>query len=136
MDILVDTSAWSIALRRNRRQLLSQDESIVNELRELTAQGRVVLVGAIRQEILSGIKHTEQFLKLRNFLKPFPDLSISTEHHELAAHCYNKCKKRGIQGSNTDFLICAVALSFSLTILTLDHDFKLFQKVFPIKLYK
>lgn len=72
MKIILDTSVWSLALRRQKQQ----DDSITNRLRDLIADGRVVLLGAVRQEILSGIKHQEQFEKLRNNLRAFPNLAI------------------------------------------------------------
>jgi hypothetical protein len=37
---------------------------------------------------------------------------------------FNMCQRRGIQGSNTDFLICAVAEMYELSIFTIDQDFK------------
>ncbi|MEQ8752608.1 MAG: PIN domain-containing protein [Coleofasciculus sp. G1-WW12-02] len=106
MNVIVDTSVWSLALRRNTPD---DRTSIVNVLRELIADGRVVLLGAIRQEVLSGIRYTEQFVKLRDYLRAFPDLEITTKDYELAAEFFNTCRRHGIQGSNTDFLICAVA---------------------------
>ena len=67
------------------------------------------MIGAIRQEILSGIKHQKQFEKLRDNLRVFPNLLLDAENYELAADYFNICRRQGIQGSNTDFLICAIA---------------------------
>jgi predicted nucleic acid-binding protein len=60
MKVVVDTSVWSLALRRN-----APDDAafVVNQLRDLITDGRVVLVGAVRQEVLSGIRHLEQFIR-------------------------------------------------------------------------
>ncbi|MGF1539675.1 MAG: hypothetical protein ACFCU5_04365 [Pleurocapsa sp.] len=52
MKVIVDTSVWSLVLRRQKQQ----EELIGNKLHDLIADGRVVLLGGIRQEILSGIK--------------------------------------------------------------------------------
>ena len=65
MSVVVDTSIWSLALRGNTP---NDGNSIVNMLRDLIADGRVVLLGAIRQEVLSGIRYPEQFVKLRDYL--------------------------------------------------------------------
>jgi len=54
MKVLVDTSVWSLALRRNN---LDNTLPVVNQLRELIADGKVVLLGAVRQEVLSGIRN-------------------------------------------------------------------------------
>ncbi len=53
----VDTSVWSLALRRAKRV----DDTTTRELGELIQEGRVVLMGAVRQELLSGIKEKAQF---------------------------------------------------------------------------
>lgn len=57
MKVVVDTSVWSLALRRNQIQ---EDLPQVLSLRELIADGRVALLGAIRQEVLSGVREIEQ----------------------------------------------------------------------------
>ena len=88
------------------RRLQKQDNlniSIVNKLRDLIADSRVVLLGAVRQEVLSGIKHQEQFDKLRERLRAFPNLTLDAEDYELAADYFNICRRNGIQGANTDF---------------------------------
>lgn len=130
MKVIVDTSVWSLALRREKQQ----NDSIVNRLRDLIADGRVVLLGAVRQEILSGIKHQEQFDKLRNRLKAFPNLELDAEDYELAADYFNICRRHGVQGANTDFLICATANRRNYEIFTIDKDFINFSQYLPIVL--
>ena len=101
-------------------------------LRELIVDGRVVLVGAVRQEILSGIRHIDQFERLKNYLHAFPNLDLIVEDYELAAEFYNTCLCQGIQGANTDFLICAAAARRRCGILTTDKDFEAFSKHIPL----
>jgi predicted nucleic acid-binding protein len=132
MKIIVDTCVWSAALRRTG---FNENNDIVNELKELIHEGRVQMIGPVRQELLSGIKTTEQFDKLRTVLSSFPDLILQTRDYEKAAEFYNKSRKKGIQGSNTDFLICAIAVNHSMPVFTTDNDFKLFKKYIPIKLH-
>jgi len=96
----------------------------------------VQLIGPIRQELLSGIKSDEQFNKLKRYLSSFPDYQIQSEDFVLAAQYFNQCRSKGIQGSNTDFLICAIAVNNNWQIYTSDQDFSHFQKVIPIQLYK
>jgi hypothetical protein len=55
----------------------------------LIADGRVVLLGAIRQEVLSGVRYKEQFARLQEYLRAFPDLELTTEDFELAAEFFN-----------------------------------------------
>lgn len=131
MKILVDTSVWSLALRRN----LPTDCPEVTELIELIRELRVQVIGPVRQEILSGVKNRSQFLKLRNHLRAFPDLEVTTRDYETAAEFFNICRGKGIQGSNTDFLICAIAARHKIPIFTTDGDFTLFQPYLPITLH-
>lgn len=132
MKVIVDTSVWSLALRRQKQQT----NSIANRLRDLIADGRVILLGAVRQEILSGIKHREQFDKLKDRLKAFPNLKLDAEDYELAAEYFNICRRHGIQGANTDFLICATANRRNYEILTTDKDFISFSQYVSIALTK
>jgi predicted nucleic acid-binding protein len=132
MNVLVDTSVWSLAFRRDAPRGTAPED----ELRELIREGRVLMLGAIRQELLSGIRTAEQFKKLRERLRAFPDLPLSEADYEEAASCFNRCRSRGVQGSNTDFLMCAVALRRSATILTTDGDFPRFARVLQVKLHQ
>ncbi|MGV0029428.1 PIN domain nuclease [Phormidesmis priestleyi] len=99
MSVIVDTSVWSLALRRN-----APDSAIVDRLRILIAEDEVSIFGAIRQEILSGLRTPEQFRRLRDYLRAFPDLTLAQDDYETAAEFFNTCRRNGIQGSNADFL--------------------------------
>jgi hypothetical protein len=132
MKVLVDTSVWSLALRRGGDSTLGP----VRELRSLIADNRVQMVGAIRQELLSGIRDKGQFNELEARLRAFPDLPLSPEDHVMAARFCNECRGKGVQGSNSDFLICAVAVRHRLAIFTTDKDFALFAKHLPIVLHR
>jgi predicted nucleic acid-binding protein len=105
-------------------------------LAELIREGRVVLLGPVRQELLSGIKVKTQFELLRDHLRSFPDLELETPDYEEAALAFNRCRERGIQGSNTDFLLCAVAMRRKLAIYTTDGDFRQYAKVLRFPLYE
>ncbi|NTV14829.1 MAG: PIN domain-containing protein [Desulfobulbaceae bacterium] len=132
MNVLVDTSVWSLALRRNS----PVDGGEAKELRELLKELRVQMIGLVRQELLSGIRNPTQFADLREHLRAFPDLELSSQDHETAAEFFNLCRAKGIRGSNTDFLICAVAVRYEFPIFTTDADFTLFQRHLPIALHR
>lgn len=131
MKVIVDTNIWSLVLRR--RGVSIQQKELLSTLIE---KGLVVMLGPIRQEILSGIKSKQQYNILKSYLSAFPDFNITTADYEKAAELFNSCRSKGIQGSNTDFLICAVALRNDFIIYTMDKDFKNYKKVFGIKLYE
>jgi predicted nucleic acid-binding protein len=132
MGVIVDTAIWSLALRRNSPGI---NAALVDQLRSLINDQQVIMLGVIRQEILSGLRTLEQFERLRNTLRAFPNLNLVVEDYELAAEYFNTCRRHGIQGSNTDFLICSVAHRRNHAIFTTDHDFRNFQAQLPIVLF-
>jgi len=131
VKIIVDTSVWSLALRRRTR---AEDASVA-ALRELIGDGLIVMLGCIRQEILSGLRSDEQFKILRDHFRAFPDEILQTEDYERAAEFFNDCRRKGIQGSNTDFLICAAAANRDHAIFTTDRDFQRFRDAIEITLF-
>jgi hypothetical protein len=135
MRVLVDTSVWSLALRRSRESLGPSDARAVDKLAELVREGLVVMIGPIRQELLSGVPDEGRFGELRDKLRAFEDLATASDDHELAAAFFNACRKKGVQGSHTDFLICAVAARNKLLVFTLDRDFERFAKSLNIALF-
>jgi len=132
VKIIVDTCIWSIALRRE----IHNENIIISELTELIKEVRVQCIGAIRQEILSGIKSKKQFHLVNSHLSAFSDLKLCEPDYQLAAEYFNFLRSKGIQGSNTDFLICAASTNYNMPIFTLDKDFDLFKKHIPIQLHQ
>lgn len=131
MKVIVDTCIWSLALCRNA----PESNQLVDELKELISEVRVQLIGPIRQELLSGIRSKKQFRNLRDHLSAFPDLQLESEDFELAAEYYNLARAKGIQGSNTDFLICSLSNKHKMPIFTSDKDFEQYRTAFPVQLH-
>jgi predicted nucleic acid-binding protein len=131
MKVLADTPVWSAAFRRSE----GQAPALRTELEWLVANGAVAIVGPIRQELLSGIRVKAQYEQVKAALRNFPDLVLETADFEVAAEFFNICRGKGVQGSLTDFLICAVAARRQLEIFTTDGDFQHYRKHLPIALY-
>ncbi|HUG12545.1 MAG TPA: PIN domain-containing protein [Opitutaceae bacterium] len=127
---MADTPVWSAAFRR-----ADEVSALRAELEWLVSNGAVAILGPIRQELLSGIKERAQFDQVRTALRHFPDVNFQVEDFETAAEYYNICRSKGVQGSMTDFLICAVAARTSMEIFTTDGDFQHYSKHLPIALY-
>lgn len=128
--VLVDTCIWSLALRGNTPKELS----IAEQLTQLIDDNQVRIIGAIRQEILSGYSNKSSYDKLRQKLQYFPNETVIDVDYECAAEYSNFCRSKGIQGSHADFLICAVAVRLKLLIFTTDKDFKHYSKHLDIRL--
>ena len=135
MNVLIDTSVWSLALRRKNESLSMNERFLVAELSELIQEGRARMIGLVRQELLSGIKATEQYEKLRLHLRSFPDEVVDTSDYEEAAKAGNRCRAKGVVVSIVDILLCAVANKRLWTIFTTDPDFSNYAKVLPLRIH-
>ena len=133
MNFLVDTPVWSAALRRRRVQRRIESGTVAL-FEELVREGRVLLLGPVRQELLSGIREKKQYDQLREGLRAFDHIPIVTEDYERGADFFNRCRRKGIQGSHIDFLICAVSSRLSSPIFTTDRDFEKYARHLDIKL--
>lgn len=135
MLVLVDTPVWSLALRRREADLDPRERLLTAGLRELIEDGRVQLVGPVRQELLSGLREESSFRKLRDQLRAFEQVPLDIADYEEAAQLNNQCRTHGIAGSAIDFLICSAALRRNWQIFTTDRDFTHYAAVLPLKLY-
>ncbi|MDB5296599.1 MAG: PilT protein domain protein [Phycisphaerales bacterium] len=131
MNVVVDASVWSLALRRHR-----PDAPEVEALVALLRDDRAALLNPVRQEVLSGVRDPQRFRTLRDELRTLPEYPLTATHHEVAAESFNACRAKGIQGSGTDFLICAASLLDRLPIFTTDQDFARYAAHLPITLYR
>ena len=135
MKVLIDTSVWSLALRRRPRDLNARESLLVSELTELVQEGRAGIIGLIRQELLSGIKSSNQCEDVRKTLRAFADEPVGIEDHEAAAKASNACRAKGIAATVVDMLICAVAHRRSMSVFTTDPDFQSYARCLPLKLH-
>jgi hypothetical protein len=136
MNALVDTTIWSLALRRKQDDLNIVEKTAVIELDDLVKEGRVRIIGPVRQELLSGIRNVSQYEKIRTALRAFRDEAINTSDYEAAAKANNDCRARGVGVTAVDILICAVAARREWTIFSSDPDFERYAEVLPISLHK
>jgi predicted nucleic acid-binding protein len=136
VNVLVDTPVWSLALRRRSHDLNPKEKSLVEAWIELVRDGRIAMIGPVRQEILSGIHQARRFEKLRTRLAAFPDLPILTADHEQAARFFNACQRRGVTRTSIDLLLCAVADRLGLSLFTTDKDFQMYARHVPIRLHR
>jgi predicted nucleic acid-binding protein len=132
VKVLVDTPIWSYALRTRQTEYSYE----IDQLESLIRDQRALIIGPIRQEILSGYSDFKKFEELKEKLSYFENSLIQDSDYESAAEMCNQCRIKGIQGSHIDFLICAVANRLDVPIFTTDKDFPLYRKVLSIKLFE
>ena len=136
MKVLVDTSIWSLALRRRPHNLNDDETKLKNVLSELVNDARVAIIGPIRQELLSGLREHAQFLKMREALRAFLDITLQTADFERAAEMNNECSSQGVATSLVDMLICSVAAKSKYPIFTADEDFRRYSAILRIPLFE
>lgn len=121
MNLVVDTSVWSLVLRRPR----VDDSNIhVQAFRQhLESNNRLFLTGNILQELLEGLRSPKQFDQLVQLLEPFPLLELDRSTYITAARFRTLCRAKGVQASPVDFLIAAACTQHGYPLLTADQDF-------------
>ena len=132
MKVIIDTPVWSLAFRKKGG---NENNTVINNLIYLIRNAQIEIIGSIRQEVLSGKSDKNKFHEIKNKMTVFTDYAIQTADYEFAAECSNECRRNGIQGSHTDFLICAAAIKNGWEIFTEDKDFFEYEKYLPIKIY-
>lgn len=135
MTVLVDTTIWSLALRRRAHQLSLTEKRLVESWADLVTSGRAALSGPVCQEVLSGIRSKEVFETLHEKLSSFRYLETLPGDYVLAAQFFNLCRSQGIAGSHIDMLICATAHRYGVPIFTTDPDFSGYARHLPIHLH-
>ncbi len=119
--ILLDTSILSLAFRRRSPQVAHRAVAI---LERLIAEDRpMVVAGVVLQEILSGVRTSQEFDRLLGELEGFQVVTARIEDHLKAAEVANSCRRSGIASSAVDCLIAAQAINLGASLFTLDQDF-------------
>lgn len=134
--VLVDTPVWSLSLRRRAVDLSPLERRLTDSLYELIRHRDVRLLGATRQEVLSGIREESHFRRIRDHLRGFPNVELDAFDYEEAARISNLCRQKGIADTSVDMLMCAVSLRQGWEVFTTDGDFFYYQRVTPVRLFK
>ncbi len=132
MNLFVDTSVWSLALRRDRREEAPE----VRRLHDALVSGESVFTtGLVLQELLQGFHgpHARDRIVTRFSVLPFvvPD----REDHIRAAGLRNGCRRRGIQVGTIDALIAQLCIRHGLILLTTDGDFRQVARAQPLAVW-
>ena len=130
MNVLVDTSVWSIALRRDQPSPSCELEA----LRATIERGDVCLLGVVLQEVLQGFPSLDRTRRLVEHLSAFPLLSLHRGDYVYAAEVRNKCRAKGLTISTIDAQIAVAAINHRCALLTLDRDFTGVARHFPLQL--
>ena len=121
MNIVVDTSVWSLVLRRRRDRVTGPWVDAFTT--HVKAGDEIFITGVILQELLDGVRSTRDFDRLLAVMDPFPLLPTDRHTYVLAAQTSNTCRRKGVQAGSIDFLIAAACIQNGCPLLTADKDF-------------
>ena len=131
MSLIVDTSVWSLALRRDN----PQDGKEVKLLRRALSEGIAVFTtGLVLQELLQGFLGAKATSLIIERFAALPFIIPDRVDHIQAAEIRNRCRRKGIQTGTIDALLAQLCLRHDLELLTTDKDFKHISKVYPLRL--
>ena len=121
MNLVVDTSVWSLVLRRPRVD--PGNPHVQAFRRHLESGDGLFLIGSILQELLDGLRSPKQFDRLLALLDPFPLLELDRGTYVTAARLRSLCRAKGIAVGPIDCLIAAACCQHGFPLLTADKDF-------------
>jgi predicted nucleic acid-binding protein len=132
LSIFVDTTVWSLALRRD-----APGGPFVAELaRAFNANDQIFTAGLVLQEILQGVSGPRQRDQIIARLASLPLLQPEWNDHLNAAELFNRCRRAGIQVESIDVLYAQLCIRYDLTMLTADRDFQHMAKHCALKIWK
>lgn len=132
MSLFVDTSVWSLALRRET----APDVPEIHELRRALERGDIVVTtGLVLQELLQGFSGPRARKEIIERFAALPSLPPDREDHIEAAELRNACRRAGIQIGTIDSLLARLCIRHKLTLLTMDADFHQAASHFPLKIW-
>jgi predicted nucleic acid-binding protein len=131
VNLFVDTSVWSLALRRDT----PADHSGVAMLRKALVGGdTLVITGIVLQELLQGFRGPKDQARIIERLQVLPFLNPSRDTHVQAAALRNTCRRKGVQFGTVDALIAQLCIEHDLALLTADKDFAHAARFVPLRL--
>ena len=132
MTLLVDTSVWSLALRRDA----TASEPEVHALKDaLLGADLVMTTGLVLQELLQGFAGPKARALVIERFAALPLLQPDRDDHVAAAQLRNTCRRAGVQIGTIDALLAQLCIRHELALLTTDKDFMLAARHCALRLW-
>lgn len=130
MNLFVDTSVWSLALRRDAPETTTE----ISRLAEALAGGaQVFTTGLVLQELLQGFAGPRNRQAIIERFTALPFLVPDRRDHIDAAGLRNRCRRQGLQVGTIDALLAQLCLRHDLAMLSSDGDFAAIAEVYPLR---
>ncbi len=132
MSLFVDTSVWSLALRRDREESAHE----VRRLEQaLLSRETVFTTGLVLQELLQGFRGPRDREAILDRFGAIPLLTPDRSAHVEAAEIRNQCRRSGVQLGTVDALLASLCVQHELEMLTTDRDFFHASKIVPLAVW-
>lgn len=133
MSLLIDTSVWSLAMRRDSPPEVPE----VARLRQALEQGEeICCTGLILQELLQGLRGPKAKAAIVARFDAIPMIIPARQEYIDAAGLQITCRKRGIQVGTIDALIAQLCIGHELTLLSTDQDFDHMASIVGLSVWK
>ena len=133
MSLFIDTSVWSLALRRDAP---SQAPEVRELVRAIQAGEMLLTTGLVLQELLQGLAGPRARDRILDRSSALPLLVPDRRDHVDAAELRNRCRRGGIQIGTIDALLAQLCIRHDLTMLTTDNDFRNIAELCNLRLWK
>ncbi len=133
MSLFVDTSVWSLALRRDRPPETAKVRLL---LRAIESGETLLTTGLVLQELLQGFAGPKARAQILDRFSAVPLLVPDRDDHIAAAALRNVCRRAGVQVGTIDALLAQLCIGHDLTMLSTDEDFKRIAGRSALKLWR
>ncbi len=120
--------------RRDRQSVA--DRAVRLSLRDMLVAREALIIGPVRQEVLTGLRDPNRFDRVREGLRGVDDVALTSYDYERAAEISNTLRAGGVASSPVDALLCAVAERVSVPVFTLDRDFERYASALGLELHR
>jgi len=133
LSLFVDTSVWSLALRRDSPSPQTQVQALIAAIQ---AGDTVLTTGLVLQELLQGFSGPKARAQILDRFSAVPLLVPDRDDHIHAAELRNRCRRVGIQIGTIDALLAQLCIRHDLTMLSSDGDFKQIARHCALQLWR
>lgn len=132
MSLLVDTSVWSLAFRRDIDTVAPEVQALQHALE---GADQVFTTGLVLQELLQGFAGPKARGSLIERFAALGFLQPDRGDHIEAAEVRNACRRQGVQIGTIDALLIQLCVRHDLVLLAADKDFRFASKHIKFRLW-
>ena len=132
MAFFVDTTVWSLALRRD----VVVEAPEVRMLKEALTEGsQIVTTGLVLQELLQGFTVPKAKADIIDRFAAIPLIAPDRADHIAAAELRNTCRRAGVQVGTVDAILAQLCIRHKLSLLSTDNDFRNMARYIELKVW-